>query len=308
MIQEVRHFALDTVDPRVGEVFFGELGLDAREATGTIMMHCQGRAEAQVVLRRAPRFGLHRICLGVAPGTLAGMRIRLEQAGFCDPIDRDDGELDSLIVHDPDGRRLELTDRPGSEVTGLLWDYNSPGLITRPGRRGVPSYLAGEVRPRRLVRLGLFSPDPARTGAFYEEALGLIVAASRGGTDTLYLRTAAGGDHHVLQLLRSDGTGLHHAAFEVDSLDDVALTRRVMISSGRRPVWGMGRSTINAELFLYVRDPWNGLVAVVVDADRYPANCTDRTEIPSDGAIHVWSLDGEPPSDFDRRWTFAEPD
>jgi catechol 2,3-dioxygenase-like lactoylglutathione lyase family enzyme len=145
-----------------------------------------------------------------------------------------------------------------------------------------------DVLPRRLGHTLLFTPQPAVLTAFYTEVLGLAVS-DRIHHDLVTFLNAGPGDHHIFGFISSTHPGLHHASFEVPSIDAIALGADRMRSKGRDPGWGLGRHTIGSNFFHYNPDPWGSWIEWFSDIDQ-----VDDCWVAGDWDVppHLW---GAPP-------------
>ena len=100
----------------------------------------------------------------------------------------------------------------------------------------------------------------------------------------------------MLAFAKSDGPGLHHASWDVATLDDVGIGMQQMIDRGYPDGWGVGRHVIGSNYFRYVRDPWGSFAEYSYDIDFIPAdvewNAADHE--PAD-SFYVW---GPPVPDY----------
>lgn len=114
------------------------------------------------------------------------------------------------------------------------------------------------VRIRRLNHAVLFVEDIDRAVSFYRDVLGLEVIASEG--PMRFLRAPGSENHHDLGLFGlgpgasrppARSVGLYHLAWEVSSIDDLAMARRVLQEAGAL----VGSSDHGATKSVYGVDP-----------------------------------------------------
>ena len=184
---------------------------------------------------------------------------------------------------------------------------NTSSQVARVNARGCPSFDT-DPKPLRLGHVILFSPDPKRQAAFYQDALGMKLSDSVGDGMVIFLRGASDGDHHLLGLLKDPNPGLHHASFEMDSPDHIELGARRMREAGFAHVWGTGRHSVGSNLFHYLRDPWGTLAEYFYDLDFIPEGASWEPKVwPKEQGLFLWSVDGPPPPDFPRNLIGASP-
>ena len=96
------------------------------------------------------------------------------------------------------------------------------------------------LSPVRLNHAVLFVADLARAERFYTEVLGMEVIAREPRADAAFLRLPRSGNHHALGLVgigtaagpRRPGIGLYHLAWQVDTIDELAAAREVLLRAG----------------------------------------------------------------------------
>ena len=114
--------------------------------------------------------------------------------------------------------------------------------------------------PVRLNHAVLFVADLERAVSFYREHLGMEVVATEPRADAAFLRLPRSGNHHDLGLFgvgtaggpkRRGAIGLYHLAWQVDTIDQLAEARRVLLDSGAYT----GESNHGATKSIYAADP-----------------------------------------------------
>ena len=114
--------------------------------------------------------------------------------------------------------------------------------------------------PVRLNHAVLFVADLDRSVAFYTEQLGMEVVTTEPRANAAFLRLPRSGNHHDLGLFgvgtaggpkRRGAIGLYHLAWQVDTIDELAEARRVLLDSGAHT----GESSHGATKSIYAADP-----------------------------------------------------
>jgi catechol 2,3-dioxygenase-like lactoylglutathione lyase family enzyme len=125
------------------------------------------------------------------------------------------------------------------------------------------------VEVSNLTHLALVTPDLDASLRFFTDLLGFEVSDQLPGVVAF---TRCGELHHTLALQQGAGALLHHVAFEVDGVDDVARGGSRMIAAhADRHVWGLGRHAIGSNWFWYLREPGGHYVEYTADIDRVTA-------------------------------------
>jgi catechol-2,3-dioxygenase len=114
--------------------------------------------------------------------------------------------------------------------------------------------------PVRLNHAVLFVADLDRAVGFYTRTLGMEVAAREPRANAAFLRLPRSGNHHDLGLFgvgaaggpkRRGGIGLYHLAWQVDTVDELAEARQVLLDVGAYT----GESSHGATKSIYAADP-----------------------------------------------------
>ena len=299
MIRSLQHVALTLPKPEIARQFYSAFGLDVKEDAGRIIARCSGRDQDQVVISEGQKRGLEYLSFAGRSDELASTRAHLESRGvkLLDPPHRYAPQ--GTWFRDPDGNLIHLGGEPSAKPRAAqAVNVNTSAAWVRNNERGCPPF-GMDPKPIRLGHVILFSPDPARQVKFYTENLGMKLSDVVADGMVSFMRGASDGDHHLLGILRSDHPGLHHASFEMDSLDHIQLGARRLKDAGYEHVWGTGRHTVGSNLFHYFRDPWGTLAEYSYDIDYIPeGSAWECKNWPKEQGLFLWSSDGPPPPDF----------
>ena len=115
------------------------------------------------------------------------------------------------------------------------------------------------VSPVRLNHAVLFVSDLRRATAFYTDVFGMDVVSHEAHMNAAFLRLPRSGNHHDLGLFGIDGAtppprrsvGLYHLAWQLDTIDELAEFRDVVIRAGAYT----GESSHGATKSVYGVDP-----------------------------------------------------
>ena len=116
------------------------------------------------------------------------------------------------------------------------------------------------ISPVRLNHAVLFVADLGRAERFYTETFGMEVIAREPRANAAFLRLPRSGNHHDLGLFgvgdaggpkQPGAIGLYHLAWQVDTIDELAQARQVLLDAGAYS----GESSHGATKSLYGADP-----------------------------------------------------
>ena len=104
-------------------------------------------------------------------------------------------------------------------------------------------------------------------------------------------------DHHTIFLAQLPGKlGLLHAAFEVESLDDLMLGHEYLKARQREAAWGVGRHIMGSQIFDYWKDPFGFRVEHYTDGDVVDARHQPGVFNGTAPETTQWGM--EPPMEF----------
>jgi catechol-2,3-dioxygenase len=180
----------------------------------------------------------------------------------------DEGQPDSFVIVDPEGRRVEFhgrVDRAG--------EHNAD-----PGRR-----------PVRIQHITLAATDHASVVDFYVETLGFTVSDWMGDAFA-WLR--CGTEHHTVAIVRSEAVSrIDHFSFDLDSWHDFKVLSDRLSEQGYELSWGPGRHGPGNNLFLMFDDPAGYHVELSSEMEHYfdeLAEYTPRVWTPSTRTVNLW--------------------
>lgn len=116
------------------------------------------------------------------------------------------------------------------------------------------------LSPVRLNHAVLFVADLERAETFYTRVFGMEVIAREPRANAAFLRLPRSGNHHDLGLFgvgpaatskRRGGIGLYHLAWQLDTIDELADARQVLLEAGAFT----GESSHGATKSIYGADP-----------------------------------------------------
>jgi catechol 2,3-dioxygenase-like lactoylglutathione lyase family enzyme len=292
-VHSVDEFVISVPDLQQARHFYSSFGLEVKEELGGLGLYTVDHPHRWA--RVLP--GVVKRLLWVSFGLHAQDQFRFEQH-LSDRAERiappQGAPADGMWLQGPDGLpiQLKVADKcsPSRHAPQQPW----PACVNRgrsPARSKVPM-----VQPLYLSHILMFSADVDDAVRFYSEVLGLKLS-DKSGSVIAFMHTPHGSDHHLIALARSDGSGLHHSSWCVDSLDAVGTGMEQMARAGYAQGWGVGRHVLGSNYFRYVRDPWGSYAEYSYDIDFVEAGAEwPAADHPPEDALYVWGP--ELPSDF----------
>ncbi len=281
-IEGLRSVALTVPDLAAAEDFYTRVWrLDvAARGEGVVYLRGSGTDHHLLALHAAP--GLPRIrcvtlrarsaaALGIiAPDTLAaGGVVERAAAAAHDPAG---GR--SLLIRDADGRRIEIV----FGDTRRMADTPAP-----------------PDQPMRLAHAVLNAHAVAATQAFFEQALGFVLA----DRTRIMAFMNCNDDHHSIALGDTDNDALNHIAFLMPTIDAVMRGGGRLKDAGLPPQWGPGRHGPGDNAFNYFVDPFGIVIEYTAEVeqidDRYQPGAPADWAWPP-GRIDQWGI-GTAPTD-----------
>lgn len=283
-VHSIDHYALNVPSLAEAYQFFKSFGLDVqREPNQLLLKAIDGHVSAKIF--PAASKSLAYLSFNCYEQDFSALRQQIETAGgrF---VDRPEP---GIWFHDPDGNLLQVK---VGEKTMPNQKSDHQNTITPPNRRGATTRDAMvQIRPRRLSHVLLFTPNVLGALHFYEQALGLKLSDK--SMDIIAFSHAPHGcDHHLVAFAKSSAKGWHHAAWEVDSIDEVGAGASQMAKAGHTKGWGTGRHCLGSNYFHYVQDPWGSFCEYSADMDyigegvEWPAD-----DYPPENSLYLWGPD-----------------
>jgi catechol 2,3-dioxygenase-like lactoylglutathione lyase family enzyme len=247
----------------------------------------------------------HLIALHAAPGTptIRAVTLRARDAQALDAIAHATVAAGGTVERPVDaardpagGRALRIRDGDGRCIEIVHGD-----ALRMPDQPAPPD------QPVRLAHVVLNCHAIAATQAFFERALGFVLA----DRTRIMAFMNCNVDHHSIALGDTDNDALNHIAFLMPTLDAVMRGGGRLKDAGLPPQWGPGRHGPGDNAFNYFVDPFGIVIEYTAEVEQI--DDTYRPGSPSDwtwppGRIDQWGI-GTPPTDYlkqaQRRVLFA---
>lgn len=272
-VHSVNRVVFTVPDIAPAEAFFTAFGLEVRRSAQSdqrldLFTHGHAHCWMTVIANGQPK-ALQYLSLGIFAQDEEAFRQKINALGIgCEPPPL--ASRDGLWLRSPDGTPLQLLVAEKVSPSGKAQKHAPRG----PARKGAAAAMrsqCGQVRPRCLSHVLLFSQDVSAMVTFCEDVLGLRLS-DRSGDLVAFMHTPHGSDHHLLAFVKSSGPGLHHTSWDVGSLDEVGEGSEQMRAAGFTEGWGVGRHVLGSNYFYYARDPWGSFAEYSHDIDFVPAS------------------------------------
>lgn len=159
-------------------------------------------------------------------------------------IDAKPGIASFLELQDPAGNVLELFTEMEQSAVG----FGTAGIV-----------------PIKLGHIAFLAKNFKETIEFYQDALGFSFTDQIGVDFVNFLTCNT--DHHVINIIASDETRLHHIAFQLKDASHQYASSDVLAKNGRSIIWGPSRHTAGHNIATYHYDPEGNVVELYIDMD-----------------------------------------
>lgn len=179
---------------------------------------------------------------------LEDVKQELEEKGFAAEIVANPKPgIDRLVqVNDPAGNIVELF----TEIEHPAHGFSDSG-----------------IRPLKLGHVAFLAKNYEETIKFYNEVLGFAFTDKIGEAFANFLTCNV--DHHVINVVASEETRLHHIAFQVKDASHQYAASDVLAKHGRPTIWGPSRHTAGSNIATYHHDADGNVVELYTDMDVF---------------------------------------
>jgi catechol 2,3-dioxygenase-like lactoylglutathione lyase family enzyme len=246
--------------------FFEAFGLTSSTTTSHAGYQLATRdAGDQVFLVRAPWRGIRQIGVAVDDvEDLARVGHRIAAAGY--QVDADGASIATTEPVTGIVVTFEVAPRVTPAIAVQHDPVNVPGDARRLNRPAHQISAVEPVRPSSLAHVVIGSPDQPATLSFFTDVLGFEISDELPG---IIAFTRCGQSHHNVAIQSAPVAMVHHVAFEVDTIDDVARGGSDLVrADASRQLWGLGRHAIGSNWFWYLREPNGHFVEYTADIDQ----------------------------------------
>lgn len=275
-IDDIAHVRFAAPDLRVMRGFLEEFGLTCFEVDGRLYgKGSDGRAFVHVTEPGEAKF----LAVGLKAANIADLATLAAYEGLTpEPSDAPGGGM-VLRLTDPDGYRVEVVAGQTCEPAAPCPEPQFNSAAAKPRQRAPVRLAPAPAHVRRIGHAVLKVSDFRRSEAWWKDRFGFITSDEIEAASDVplgaFMRCDRGdqpADHHTIFLAQLPGKlGLLHAAFEVESLDDLMLGHEYLKARQRKAAWGVGRHIMGSQIFDYWKDPFGNELEHWTDGDLFTA-------------------------------------
>ncbi|WP_285766124.1 VOC family protein [Peribacillus sp. SI8-4] len=179
--------------------------------------------------------------------SLEEVQDQLQEQGIASKLRKGKPGIASLIeLNDPAGNIIELF----SDMEHSAVGYGSSGIV-----------------PLKLGHIAFYADNHKEVVQFYQESLGFWFTDQIGEDFCNFLTCNA--DHHVLNIVASNETRIHHIAFQLKDASHQCNSSDVLAKHGRPILWGPSRHTAGHNIASYHHDPDGNIIELYTDLDVF---------------------------------------
>jgi len=293
-IHSINHFALAVPDLAEAEKFLVAFGLRVDHRPHGLDVYASASEHVWVRVVPGPKKSFEFLSVGCYAEDFDQICRQIRDAGGVTAEPHAVGSTDGFWFRDPDGTLVQLMVAPKMmpDAKSMMDDCNVPAGIQGASFRSTMK----RVSPTRLAHMLLFTPDVDRAIAFYEQGLGVKVA-DRSLDIVAFTYARHGCDHHLIAFLKSNGRGIHHTSWDMNSFEELGIGSAQMRHAGYTHQWGVGRHVLGSNYFNYVQDGFGKWWEYNCHIDYIPAGVPwQGGDHDPENALYLWGPDL--PSDF----------
>ncbi len=123
------------------------------------------------------------------------------------------------------------------------------------------------IVPLKLGHIAFLANHYEETIEFYRDVLGFSFTDKIGESFANFLTCNT--DHHVLNIVASNETRLHHIAFQLKDASHQYASSDILAKHGHPVLWGPSRHTAGHNIATYHHDPEENVVELYTDMDVF---------------------------------------
>ena len=282
-VEDISHVRFAAPDLALMRAFLEEFGLICFEQDGRLYAKgSDGRPFAHVTAPGEARF----LGVGLRAASVADLAALASHEGLTpEPLNEPGGGM-VLRLTDPNGYLVEVVAGQTCEDPAPLRVPQFNSAAAKPRQREAIRLDPAPARVRRIGHAVLKVRDFRASERWWKDRFGFITSDEIEAAPNVplgaFMRCDRGdlpSDHHTIFLAQLPGAlGLLHAAFEVESLDDLMLGHEYLKARQREAAWGVGRHIMGSQIFDYWKDPFGNELEHWTDGDLFTAADPPQTQ------------------------------
>lgn len=275
-VEDIAHVRFAAPDLSVMRGFLEDFGLACFEEGGRLYGRASdGRPFVHVTEPGEARF----LAVGLRAASIADLEVLAAHEGVSvEPLGAPGGGMVVRLV-DPDGYLVEVVAGQSCEPPAPCAAPQFNSAAAKPRQRTMIRLDPAPAHVRRIGHAVLKVSDFRASERWWKERFGFLTSDEIEAAPNVplgaFMRCDRGdlpSDHHTIFLAQLPGKlGLLHAAFEVESLDDLMCGHEWLKAREREAAWGVGRHIMGSQIFDYWKDPFGNELEHWTDGDLFTA-------------------------------------
>ena len=275
-VEDIAHVRFAAPDLSVMRSFLEDFGLTCFTGDGRLYgKGSDGRPFAHVTEPGEAAF----LAVGLRAASIADLEHLAAHEGVtCEPLNEPGGGK-VVRLKDPDGYLVEVVAGQTREAPAPVFAPQFNSAAEKPRQRATIRLNPAPAHVRRIGHAVLKVSDFRTSEKWWKERFGFLTSDEIEAAEDVplgaFMRCDRGdvlSDHHTIFLAQLPGElGLLHAAFEVESLDDLMLGHEHLKARKREAAWGIGRHIMGSQIFDYWKDPFGNELEHWTDGDLFTA-------------------------------------
>jgi catechol 2,3-dioxygenase-like lactoylglutathione lyase family enzyme len=282
-IEDIAHVRFACPDLSVMRGFLEDFGLTCFEDKGRLYgKGSDGRPFVHVTEPGEARF----VAVGLRAASIADLEALAAHEGVAAEPSGEPGGGMVVRLTDPDGYLVEVVAGQRCETPAPCNPPQFNSAAAKPRQREPIRLAPAPAHVHRIGHAVLKVSDLCASERWWKERFGLLTSDEIEAAPNVplgaFLRCDRGdvpSDHHTIFLAQLPGPlGLLHAAFEVESLDDLMCGHEWLKARSREAAWGVGRHIMGSQIFDYWKDPFGNELEHWTDGDLFTAADPPNTQ------------------------------
>lgn len=275
-VEDIAHVRFAAPDLALMRAFLEDFGLTCFEDGGRLYgKGSDGRPFVHVTEPGEARF----LAVGLRASSIADLeRLAAHEGLTPEPLAEPGGGM-VLRLTDPDDYGVEVVAGQAREAPSPLSASPFNSAASKPRQRAPIRLTPAPAHVHRIGHAVLKVSDFRRSERWWKERFGFLTSDEIEAAPDVplgaFMRCDRGdvpSDHHTIFLAQLPGSlGLLHAAFEVESLDDLMCGHEWLKAREREAAWGIGRHIMGSQIFDYWKDPFGNELEHWTDGDLFTA-------------------------------------